>query len=140
MIPKAGIFVGESHFLIQGSSLYVQRWGRKEDIFYLLPLGNWTPCIKIKELENIFISHLQALNVHLFLASVYDLSCFRVHCELNISQNYICFPDSTIASYLKILPCGVVFLFFLLTVSQRNYSSTLKSFSTTFSLQFCVLP
>lgn len=64
----------------QGNNLYVQQWGRKEDVFYLLPLGQWSPRIKIKKLENIFISHLQALNVHLQLR--YELPCIRVLCEL----------------------------------------------------------
>lgn len=67
----AGIFVGEMLFPdIKGIlSMYSDGVGKKM-YFYLLPLGNWTPCIKMKELENIFISHLQALNVHLSLASV----------------------------------------------------------------------
>lgn len=66
----AGIFVGEMPFPDIKGIIYVQRWGRKEDVFYLLPLGQRSPCVKIKKLENIFISHLQALNVHLSLASV----------------------------------------------------------------------
>lgn len=67
----AGSFGGEvAAAWYQGNSPCVQCSGRKEDAFYLLPLWNWTPCVKMKELENIFVSHLQALNVHHSLASV----------------------------------------------------------------------
>jgi len=82
----AGIFVREAPFPgIKGIVSILQKWGRKEDVLYLLPLGNWTPYVKMKELENIFVSHLQALKC----ASLFSFSaiCLALesHRELNVS-------------------------------------------------------